>query len=215
MGVEIGFSVIDWNQALKLVADEAPVSQWLDENEDELAFGDHYYLGTMRENGSFNSLYEAMRGELSDDQREVTDRFYAMMSWFEAETANITPVPSDLQVQNFDLQWKADVPFVFEQASGTFSPESVKKTLEYGAKIDFENLKRLIDSIYPDPSSWRTNDGQAELAVKNWKHQEALESFHRFNCFRNADEAFDFSKAWFNALTKASDKNFGFLFCMS
>jgi len=195
MGVEIGFSVIDWNQALKLVADEAPVSQWLDENEDELAFGDHYYLGTMRENGSFNSLYEAMRGELSDDQREVTDRFYAMMSWFEAETANITPVPSDLQVQNFDLQWKADVPFVFEQASGTFSPESVKKTLEYGAKIDFENLK--------------------ELAVKNWKHQEALESFHRFNCFRNADEAFDFSKAWFNALTKASDKNFGFLFCMS
>ena len=217
MSVEYFGSSVNWDQLKQLAADKVPVSKWYDDESGELSVttddgGDY----SDKTNRSFNLLYEALRGELASDHREATDRYFAMFHWWDHSTRKATPVPKKLRTQIIDLKINDDDGII----TGVLSPESVKEACSYAAKIDFDGIRQLLDSIYAKPKNWQNSnsipsDKKSPLVVENWKHQKTLIEFDAYNRFFNVAGVLDHAKTWLEPLSNTAKKDEGFLMTVS
>ena len=201
-----------------MTGNSVPISEWYDERDDiRVASGSNYVSYSDSTNQSFNTLYDALRGELTDSDREYSDRFYAMFHWWSQKTSGQTPLPTNLRTQVNDVEVDDDMGVL----NGILSPESVKEAASYIERINFERIEELLDSLYEDPGEWQSSSGQrqatveSDLLVKNWKHQKELLEFDRYNRFFGSSAALDHAEAWKEPIQAAASANLGFLLTVS
>ena len=217
MSVENFITTVSWPAIKELVANSVPFHEWPREDDDE----DPIYTAQYSENysvkteSSFHELYEAVRGELVEDQRDLCDRFYSMLHRYEYKTAEITPLPANLKRLPLDLEPDGNRD---GDVVGIMSPTTVRELKSLIDKIDFGEIEKLLNLLYENPSNWQNsnripNKTKSPLLAKNWKHQTALEEFDRYCRFFNVGDAMEHAKIWVAQVCSATDGDALLLTC--
>ena len=111
----------------------------------------------------------------------IRDRYYGVLYW--------------MRPQIFDAEIIDDHGIL----RCLLSPDSVRELNECVRNIDFGEMKTLCDSLYENPNDWQNsnripNDTKRPLAITNWRFQDKLVEFDKYNRFSSSSAVLDVAR---------------------
>jgi len=163
-------------------------------------------LFAQSEQMAFNDIYNVVREELTDEQRQNADQFFTIVNYWRLDAGYCGGKIKENIAENRAVEWKSDIELDDPEGGSLafYSPGTIKRLHELSNKVDFAQIESWIEILNPVADG--ISNGSKFSKPDQLKNYDSQRQFSRFE---SVSEVVRFSRQFIASISFAVENGYG------